>query len=157
MFLFTAVSLFVITSFSVITKAQRSAWIATNQSQWENQFIDCDQNEPCAIICGEESSCKSAIITCPANDTCTLACVSRTACARATIHPPIDPELFNFTWNGYGSLQNVEYPFYDLDDYANFTLNCNGNGKCSNLDLFCPKYAYCNLNCSAINACAGVR
>ena len=156
MSLFTLVTISTIAAVSVTGASQRSEWIAMNESQWENQQIACNPNEPCTIICSMKESCKLSTITCPENDTCALSCISSGACARATIYPPIDPELFNFTWNGYDSLQNVEYPFYEIDDYENLTLNCDGYGKCANLKLVCPKYAYCNLNCSASSSCAGV-
>ena len=110
-------------------------------------------NSKSQIICTDLHSCRDSTIKCPTNSHCEIICSGQNSCQRIQIDPPQNKSLFNLIYNGRSALWSVNYPIYPLDDYQNYSLTCNKPHQCERMFIQCPIYGYCNINCTATQAC----
>ena len=47
-------------------------------------------------------------------------------------------------------------PYIADDDNSTFTVSCSSSAQCRQRTIVCPKYAQCNVECHAENACHDV-
>ena len=163
-----------------IIRSQTNYFNANTSSQWENQIINCtDNDKPCTITCDEQYSCRYSTIICPSQSPCTvncteyysciestidcpehsqcdISCTASHSCKEITINPPENELLFSLIFTGHAALYGVTYPIYVVDEYSPFNLTCGYNYQCFEMNIICPKYSYCNIDCIRYGACSNV-
>ena len=87
---------------------------------------------------------------------CDVSCTDTRTCENIIINPPQNESLFNLMFTGFGALYGVTYPIYAVDDYAPFNLSCDYYGQCRRMNIICPQYAQCNIDCIEKYACLNV-
>eukprot|EP01083_Nonionella_stella_P147323 464630_1 len=115
--------------------------------------IFCPTHSTCSIGCSDNWSCGSANIHCPEDNTCSISCVDSWSCQNININPPNDPVFLNLSWTGFGSMYNVTYPIYAVDDNSDFSLICDQYGQCDSMNIICPANARCTVSCIGEESC----
>lgn len=156
--------------------ATSSDWDASIASQWQDQDINCTQNQACTILCDMDRACKGSTIVCPENAACDIQCINayegcRDVCIsvisiiqivsipceyynQATIIWPMIEGYGTLTCDGGWGCAGVNWP-----DKPNSTqpLNINSDqGEIHNAQVYCPEYASCNIYCANYAGCRGV-
>ena len=77
-----------------IIRSQSNDFNADTTYQWENQVINCTDNDtPCTITCDEYESCRDSTINCPKHSQCDISCTDYRSCREITINPPQNKSL----------------------------------------------------------------
>ena len=117
---------------------------ADNSTQWENKHINCD----CTILCDMQLSCSNSTVICPNEHQCTIICSETQSCKHINIISPQDETLFTLSFSGEQALSGVTYPIYPL--------TCEFDKQCAAMNVICPCFARCRIECAATQACSYV-
>ena len=126
---------------------------------FQNNDLICDPNLPCTIFCDFRHACYGAIIACPINHQCHIMCTDSNSCQEIEINSPQNHSLLNLEATGTNALLGFVYPPYAVDDHLDFELNCGVQFQftCRGMDVICPAYASCTINCIGYFACGFVK
>ena len=133
--------------------------IFNRSTPFQHNKLICDPNLPCTIFCEIFEACYNSTIICPVNHQCNIICSGSNSCKRMDINSPQNHSLLNIKATGYNALSLFVYPPYPVDDYIDFQLNCGSQFQfqCYNMDVICPAYAKCTINCVGYFACGNVK
>ena len=136
----------------MIEKDEQILIINTAISQWQNEVIQCNNNDECIVNCDETNCCRNATLNCPIlNHRCQITCQAAWSCYNMDINwtPTSNNSL---DCDGNIHCRDTLYP-PPINDTTPYNITCDQRYKCAGTILQCPVNANCNIICSQSNSC----
>ena len=134
----------------IFISAPKQIFDCKYEYQWEDEVIQCNNNDECLVKCNQNRCCHNATVNCPIlNHGCHVKCSDTFACNDMYINW-IPGHNNTLDCNGY--CNNTPYP-PPINDNSAYNVTCDQDAECLGTIIRCPTDAACHISCSAYRSC----